>query len=168
MFRELEIINNQIFRKHNLILSEIESDLECGEYLGLNLKLNEVSIKFRKGKMTQKKPGFFVTFWKRNLDGITEPFHSHDDFELLLIAAENQEKFGVFVFPKSFLIESKILKNNTKGGKRGFRIYNHWSKKLNFQAENTKNSQSHYFIDFSENENLILEKFQKITTHIFK
>lgn len=168
MVEEIAIVNENFFKKSGLIISKVEPELEAKAYLGFDFKLNDVGIKFRKGKITPKKPGFFVTLWQRNSQGISEPFDSNDHFELLIIAVEDTGKSGYFLFTKSFLIENKILKNNSKGGKRGFRIYNQWHEKLNLNAEKTRKIQNNYFIDLNENEEDNLKKFQELTSHIFK
>ena len=74
MIKELQLLNDLILKELNLKLSEINPDLECEEYSGFNFKINQTNFKFRKSKLTPKKVGQFVTFWKRDSDGKTVPF----------------------------------------------------------------------------------------------
>lgn len=85
--------------------------------------------------MTAKKVGQFVTFWKRDLDGKTAPFDMNNDFTFYLIAIEENENFGFFVFPKVILENENLISTEQKKGKRGFRIYANWHFLTNKQAE---------------------------------
>ncbi|MBO6201239.1 MAG: MepB family protein, partial [Chryseobacterium sp.] len=66
MINEIKKLDNLVFKPLNLNLSEIIPDPESEEYFGFNFKINDVKIKFRKSKLTPKKIGQFVTFWKRD------------------------------------------------------------------------------------------------------
>lgn len=162
MIKEIETLNILIFNPLKLNISEIIPDLECEEYSGLNFKINETRIKFRKSKLTPKKIGQFVTFWKRDFDGNTIPFDINDDFDFYIIAIEENENSGFFIFPKSVVEKENLTSSEQKTGKRGFRVYANWHFPNNKQAEKTKLWQTEYFINYSEKESSILEKFEKI------
>jgi len=161
MIKELNRIEDSVFKTLQLNLSNIEADLECEEYFGHNFSLNNFKIKFRKAKITPTKNGQFVTLWRRNFDGKTEPFNASDDFDFYIISTENDTQFGFFLFPKKVLVEKQILTDNQKEGKRGFRVYPNWDEPESKQAEKTKSWQTKYFIDISNNNNVDFNKFKK-------
>jgi len=67
--------------KTGFIISNIKLDLESKDYFGSTYKINNKNVISRKSKITPKKLGQFVTFWKRNKEGITEPFTNTDVFD---------------------------------------------------------------------------------------
>ncbi|MCY0970779.1 MepB family protein [Chryseobacterium wangxinyae] len=151
MITELEQLQNSIFSKLNLIISDLRPDPECDEYLGHSFRLDRFNIKFRKAKITPKKIGQFVTLWKRNpVSKITEPFSSEDPFDFYIIFCICDDKNGFFFFPKNTLSQKKILTNASKEGKRGFRVYPNWDQPENKQATKTKEWQKDFFIEFSD------------------
>lgn len=153
----------QLLQKANwLQVSELIPDAECEEYDGHSFQLENRSVKYRKAKITPKKIGHFVTLWKRNATGQTEPFDEKDGFEFYIIAMEKDERFGFFLFPKRVLIEWQILSSANKKGKRGFRLYAEWDKPESSQAEKTKSWQCEYFIELDGDENTSREKFDRI------
>lgn len=147
-------------RLNYLNISELNPYSESEEYEGFNFRLENKNVKYRKAKITPKKIGQFVTLWKRNAAGQTEPFHVDDDFDFYIIAVERDERFGIFVFPKRVLCERQILSTSSKEGKRGFRLYAEWDKPENKQAEKTKAWQCLYFIELGENERENKRKFE--------
>lgn len=100
---------------------------------------------YREAKITPKKIGQFVSVWKRNKAGITEPRQLNDDFDEFIIKCEAGNKVGQFVFPKAVLAEKGIVSTNLKEGKRGFRVYPPWDKAENKQAIKTQEWQLEYF-----------------------
>ncbi len=160
MNKILDQITHSVFGKLDLKLSDIEADLECEAYSGLNFHLNDRMVKFRKAKVTPKKSGLFVTLWKRNARGQTEPFSIAEPVDFYIIAAEKDQNQGFFLFPKAILAEKGILTAKGKEGKRGFRVYPKWDFPENKQAEKTKNWQNSFFIDLSSNEETGIEKFR--------
>ncbi|MEY8760719.1 MepB family protein [Chryseobacterium tongliaoense] len=149
----VEIINrieNSVFKALQLELSNLTADPESEEYSGHNFLLNTFIIKFRKAKITPTKNGQFVTLWRRNSAGKTEPFTSSDHFDFYIIATEQNNSSGFFIFPKKVLAEKQILTSSQKEGKRGFRVYPPWDKAESKQAERTQNWQIQFFIDISD------------------
>jgi len=143
-------------------LTNIIQDQECEEYSGFNFQINNLNLKFRKAKITPKKVGQFVTLWRRNIEKQTEPYNEMDKFDFYVIMTEQQEKIGLFIFPKNILVEKNILTTNQKEGKRGFRIYPIWTKTENKQAERTQNWQINYFVDLTDNDQKNIEKFKAL------
>ena len=152
----MEIIIQQfeqsILKSLNLSLSNLEKDLECEEYFGYNLNINQSFIKFRKAKITPKKVGQFVTLWKRNQTNQTQPFDENDPFDYYIVATEDASRLGFYIFSKAILIEKQILSTHNKEGKRGFRVYPNWTKPENKQALKTQNWQQAYFIEVVNNQ----------------
>ena len=139
-----------VLKSSNLSISTLEKDAECDEYIGYNFNVKEISIKFRKAKITPKKVGQFVTLWKRNSKKETEPFNESDSFDFYIIVTEENENYGLFLFPKNELIKRQILTTNSKEGKRGFRVYPIWTKTENRQAEKAQIWQTNFFINFND------------------
>lgn len=153
MITQLEQLQNSVFSKLNVIISHLQPDLECEEYLGHSFQINQLSIKFRKAKITPRKIGQFVTLWKRNPESKqTQPFTSEDPFDFYMIFCDHDDKSGFFFFPKQILIRKNILTTLSKDGKRGFRVYPTWYSPENKQAEKTQNWQKNFFIDFSDDD----------------
>lgn len=158
--QHIEYLNNQFYEPCGLILSDFSMELEGKEYQACTFKLNEAFILCRNAKTTPKKTGQFVTCWKRNQQGITEPFHENDVLDFYIINTFHQDKMGQFIFPKPILIEKGIIATTQKEGKRGFRVYPPWDITTNKQAEKTQKWQLDYFIEFNNFTNL--KSFQEI------
>ncbi|WP_447522890.1 MepB family protein [Salinibacterium sp. NYA9b] len=103
------------------------------------------ATRFRVAKLTPTKPGFFVTVWRRDTDGTTQPFPSDDGTQHLVVVTRDSNGFGAFVFPLSVLIVRGIVSDGGRGGKRGFRVYPPWADTCNRQAQNTQQWQCEHF-----------------------
>jgi hypothetical protein len=123
-----------------------QENLESKEYKACSYKIDGKKIIERTAKITPKKIGQFVTCWKRNSDGITEPHKHSDDFDFFFIKVKSEEKKGVFKFPKEVLIKNRIVSTEKKDGKRGFRVYPAWDNPTSKQAIKTQQWQINYFI----------------------
>ncbi|WP_046757017.1 MepB family protein [Kordia jejudonensis] len=118
---------------------------ESKEYEACTFQLDTFQIISRTAKITPKKVGQFVTIWKRNSAGITMPFQETDAFDFIIINVQKDENFGQFVFPKSVLIQKRIVSTKTNDGKRGIRVYPVWDKPTSTQAMKTQMWQLQYF-----------------------
>lgn len=136
-----------VYSKCDFEISKLIIDKESQEYEGCEFKLNEKNIIFRSAKITPKKTGQFVTFWKRNKEGITEPFSENDAIDFYVINVQIVNRVGQFVFPKSVLMEKGIISTSKKHGKRGFRVYPIWDQTISQQAVKTQNWQLNYFFE---------------------
>ena len=58
-------MTNDIYDKCNLAISNFHKELESKEYQACRFNLNNKHIICRTAKITPKKVGQFVTFWKR-------------------------------------------------------------------------------------------------------
>ncbi|GGE97848.1 hypothetical protein SAMN05443634_106173 [Chishuiella changwenlii] len=162
MINELQLLEKIIFKPIDLQITDVVKDKECEEYLGFNFKVNEWNIKFRKSKITPKKVGQFVTFWKRNEEKQTEPFHLNDEFDFYIIASFDENNSGFFIFPKDILAKKQLISINEKEGKRGYRVYPNWVKTENKQAQKTQAWQVNYFVNLHHTDSDIINKINSI------
>ncbi len=142
-------------------IQNIVKDDECHNYSGCSFQIDQFQVKYRKGRSTPRKIGYFVTLWKRNDDRKTEPFSITDDFQFYIIDTEKDNKHGIFLIPRTILSEKQVLSSASKQGKRGFRVYAPWDLRDSKQAERTKEWQTDYFIDLI-NVGESIEKFCSI------
>lgn len=158
MNNNLRKVEREIYDKCSLKISDFKKEQEGKEYDACQFKLNGMNIICRSSKITPKKVGQFVAFWKRNTDGITEPFNENQKIDFYVINVKSENNFGQFVFPKSELIKKEIISTGKKDGKRGFRVYPIWDKTENKQAEKTQKWQLEYFYEIGN-----LTDFNKVT-----
>ena len=141
----LNRIKTQIYDQCSLKLTQFQIEPESKEYDACQFQLNQLKILCRNAKITPKKAGQFVTFWKRSASGIIEPYNENDSIDLFIVNVETKEQLGQFVFPKSILIKKGILSTKNKEGKRAFRVYPLWDTVQSKQAANTQKWQLNYF-----------------------
>ena len=153
-------VKTKVYDQLALNISKLNIEIEGTEYDACQFELNGMKIISRSSKITPKKAGQFVTFWKRNQKGETAPYSEKESFDFYVIHAKSENRFGQFVFPKSELINRGFITTAKKEGKRGFRVYPIWDKTLNKQAEKTQKWQLNYF--FEINETLDLKKISEL------
>lgn len=144
-------VKKQVYDYCGFTITELNTESESREYGACTFILNKKRIVFRASKITPTKTGQFVTIWKRNNAGITEPFDVNDEFDLVVISSKNDQHSGQFIFPKRVLMEKGIITANNKEGKRGIRVYPPWDKPTNRLAEKTQAWQILYFLPVEEN-----------------
>jgi hypothetical protein len=135
-----------VYSPCNFTISEIIISSESQEYAACSHFLNQKKVEFRVAKTTPTKVGQFVTLWKRDEKGVTQPFDETDAIDFVLIFSQNAANKGLFIFPKSVLISQAIISQNDKNGKRGFRIYPPWENTTSPQAQKTQTWQTQYFL----------------------
>ncbi len=156
----LHIIKTSIYDKFSMDINEFKYEGESQEYEACQFKINGLGIICRTAKTTPKKQGLFVTFWKRDSSGITTPFDESDSFDFYVININQDNRLGQFVFPKSILLQNRIISSGSKDGKRGFRVYPPWVSVKSKQAAKTQKWQVDFFYeicdetDFKKVENL--------------
>jgi hypothetical protein len=106
--------------------------------------------------------GQFVTIWKRNEKGITQPYEVMDSFDFMIICANCGDHSGVFIFPKQILLQQGIILGNNSKGKRGIRVYPSWDTALNKQAEKTQLWQLDYFVTITPENITDIDKARRI------
>ncbi len=153
----LQKIEN-LFTTSDFTLTDFVVEKESKEYEGCNFKLNDLKIYFRKAKITPKKEGQFVTFYKRIQSGVIAPFDDEDDFQFLIVNVEFENQRGYFIFPKLLLAQKNILTTSIKDGKRAFRIYSPWDEPKNKQALTSQQWQLDCFTAASDLQNYLLER----------
>lgn len=161
---DLKIVKELVYDKCGFDLTDLKQNLESKEYGACSFVLNSKTIQQRISKITPTKTGQFVTIWKRNENGITEPFDNSDDFDFVIITARNDNNFGQFIFPKSVLADNGIITQNGKEGKRGIRVYPPWDIVTNKQAMKTQNWQTKYFLTIKNDNKTDLDLATKLLT----
>ncbi len=162
LYPDLLLAKEIVYNKLNLALTDFKEETESREYNASLFKLNKMVVTYRASKITPTKTGQFVTIWKRNKNGITEPFDSLDNFDLLIIAARSGDNIGQFIFPKTILADKKIITHNGKEGKRGIRVYPPWDIANNKQAEKTQSWQTNYFLSIKADNSTDLELAKRL------
>lgn len=160
MDHHLKHIHSTVYSPCNFVLSDFETEAEGREYHACQFKLNGQSVLGRTAKITPKKVGQFVTCWKRNTEGITEPYHQNDSIDFFIITVKSDQQLGQFIFPKSILIQRGILSTEKKEGKRGFRVYPKWDVAQNKQAQKTQKWQLDYFYEI--NDSIDMERIKQL------
>lgn len=150
MDNSLILIKKEVYDKCKLEISEYVNEQESKEYNACRFKLNGLNIISRNAKITPKKEGQFVTFWKRQGNGPIEPFCETDPIDFYVVNVQTENVLGQFVFPKAVLVQKGIISRNKRGGKRAFRVYPRWSTAINKQAERTQKWQLHYFYEIND------------------
>lgn len=150
MDNNLTLIKTDIYDKCALEISGFINEQESKEYDACRFKLNGLYIISRNAKITPKKVGQFVTFWKRNESGPIEPFCEVDRIDFYVVNVRTENEFGQFVFPKSVLINKGIISTNKREGKRAFRVYPSWNTAKNNQAERNQKWQLNYFYEIND------------------
>jgi len=145
----LDQIITDVFEKCGLKISAFQLESESNEYDACRFELNGLKIISRRSKMTPKKIGQFVTFWKRNGNGIIEPLEETEPFDFYVVNVRTEKEYGQFVFPKSVLIKKGIISTSKKEGKRAFRVYPSWDIAINNQAKRTQKWQLDYFYEIN-------------------
>ena len=161
---DLNVVKELVYDKCGFYLSNLKQNIESSEYGACTFELNGKRVQQRISKITPTKTGQFVTIWKRNKDGITEPFDTSDDFDFVIITARNENNFGQFIFPKSVLADKGIITRKGKEGKRGIRVYPPWDKTTNKQAEKTQTWQTKYFLTIKNDNTTDLDLTKKLLT----
>lgn len=150
MDENLKRIKTNIYDVCGLKISGFTAETESKEYDACRFELNGLNIVNRNSKITPKKAGQFVTFWKRKDNGPIEPLHENDRIDFFIVNVCTENKFGQFVFPKSVLIKKGIISTDQKEGKRAFRVYPNWDVVKSKHAERTQKWQLNYFYEIGE------------------
>jgi len=138
-------VKAKVYDKCAFEISKVQNDLEGKVYEACQFEINGKKIISRSAKITPKKVGQFVTFWKRNREGITVPYTVAEQVDFYVINVRNGNQLGQFVFPRFELIKKGIMTTEHKDGKRGFRVYPEWDEAQNIQARKTQEWQLKYF-----------------------
>lgn len=143
-----------LFSKAEIDISDFIIEKESTDYQACRFNINAHKIICRTAKITPKKVGQFVTFWKREANGPIAPFHANDAFDFYMIQVFHGDKSGLFIIPKDVLIKRGIVSTDHKEGKRGFRVYTLWDTATSPLALRTQKWQGAYFIDLGNGEDV--------------
>lgn len=146
----LNQIKKAVYDPCALKISDFKMEAESKAYHACSFQLGNSLIMSRNGRITPKKSGQFVTFWKRNKNKIIEPLHESDVFDFYIVNVSCKEKLGQFVFPKSVLIKKGIFSTASKEGKRALRVYPKWDVVTSKQATKTQEWQLNYFYEINK------------------
>ncbi|MGB0390592.1 MAG: MepB family protein [Salibacteraceae bacterium] len=158
----LQKIQERVFSQCGYQVSKLIKEPESADYEACRFQIDKKQVISRTAKLTPKKNGQFVTFWKRIRKGPIEPFHENDNFDFFVINIKLDNRLGQFVFPKKVLAEKGVISTNNKEGKRGFRVYPVWDNPNSGQAVKTQIWQLSYF--FEMNNLLDLKKVKQLYT----
>ena len=141
-----QLITELLYDRYYFLITDIIQNKESLEYEAYSFKLKNKTIISRTSKITPKKNGQFVTFWKRSGQGVTQSFEDIDHIDFVVINSKYKEHLGQFIFPKTVLIEKGIIRSRYSPGKRGFRVYPQWDIPLSKGAINSQEWQLKYFL----------------------
>ena len=160
---QINEIINQVYKKCSLIISNFKIETESKEYNACQFNLNDLQIICRSSKITPKKVGQFVTFWKREINQPIAPFDENDTFDFFVVNIENKKQLGQFVFPKSLLVKKGIISTANKKGKLAFRVYPAWNVTESKQAIASQKWQLNCFYEITENMDLkrVIDLYKK-------
>lgn len=158
----LKIAKELLYDKCGFTFTNLRLDTESIAYGACSFELNGKTIQYRASKITPTKTGQFVTIWKRNKDGITQPFSVSDNIDLIIISAKSGDNIGQFIFPLSVLANKGIITQNGKEGKRGIRVYPPWDTATNKQAQKTQSWQTEYFFTIKKDQPIDLDLINRL------
>ena len=161
-YTDLKIAKELVYDKCGFDFTNPKLDTESIAYGACSFELNGKTVQYRVAKTTPTKTGQFVTIWKRNADGITEPFSVSDKVDFIVISAKSADNFGQFIFPQSVLADKGIITQNSKEGKRGIRVYPPWDITKNKQAQKTQAWQTKYFLTIKEDDSIDLDLINEL------
>ena len=150
MHRDLCLAKQLVYDLNGLSLTSIVKEEESEEYGAFDFDLGSLRCKFRVGKITPKKAGFFFTIWKRIGNGPIMPYDLDDPVDLFVFSVHTEEHFGQFIFPREVLCRKGIVSKDGQGGKRAMRVYPPWVTVDSKQAKATQAWQSNYYLEISK------------------
>ena len=158
----LKFIKEQLYDKCGLRFKNLKAHLESADYGACSFQLNGKRVEHRLSKITPTKTGQFVTLWKRNSLGKTEPFAISDGIDFVVITSKSGSKAGQFIFPVAVLAEKGIISQKDKKGKLGIRVYPCWDRPTSRQAQATQNWQTNFFVTIEQDDTTNLDRVKKI------
>lgn len=147
------LLQERFLHPAGCVVTDIEREPESAEYGAIRFRLGGQACVYRQAKHTPKKVGQFVTVWKRPTPSADiAPFDREDGIERVFVFADEQARFGVFVFPVQQLLEQAIFSERSEGGKRAFRVYAPWTEPEAAQARRSKKWQCRHFVELTDEE----------------
>jgi hypothetical protein len=143
---DLKLVKEMVYDKCGFQITNTAWSAESLEYQACSFTLNGKKIHHRVSKITPTKLGQFVSIWKRNSDGKTEPFKDTDECDFIVITCKSGSQLGQFIFSKATLLNEGIISTPEREGKRGIRVYPPWEIVTNKQAKKTQSWQVKSFL----------------------
>ncbi|MFD5147967.1 MepB family protein [Streptomyces sp. NPDC058401] len=120
---------------------------ESAEYAAHAFTLDGLRVRFRAARTTPTKAGQFVTLWQRSAPGgPIRPFDTADPVDLFVVATDDGDRSGQFVFSPEALRRHGVVSARGSGGKRAFRVYPPWVTTTNRQAAAAQTWQLAHFL----------------------
>ncbi len=151
---DLYLAQQLAYEPSGLKATNIKKEEEGADYGAFDFNLGGRNCKFRVGKITPKKVGFFFTIWKRIGTGPIMPYDLSDPIDLFIFSVCSKDHFGQFIFPKTVLYEKGVISKEEKGGKRAIRVYPPWALTVSPQAKNTQSWQEDYFFEIPKDKSV--------------
>ncbi len=158
---DLFLLQLHVFDPCGFQYTKPQEEAESAEYEAHFFKLNDLTVRYRKAKITPTKTGQFVTFWKREGDGPIQPYGIEDKVDFLLVSVRKSKNFGVFVFSRAVLLSQGIISTEKREGKRALRVYPPWDIPTSRQALKTQKWQRECFLELGSG-NLNKEKVKRL------
>ncbi|CEI81219.1 MULTISPECIES: MepB family protein [Oceanobacillus] len=130
-------------------ITNIVNEPQNMEYEGTTFTIHETMYRSRLAKRTPKKKGYFVVFWEKDVNQRNQAYAYSESPDKIMISIIDKDLKGQFIFPKSLLLEKRILRTIDNKGKMAIRVYPSWEKSLNNAAKKTQAWQAPYFINVS-------------------
>lgn len=130
------------------IAVSVVSESQSSDYESGLAQIDGFEWHVRTARNTPSKPGAFVAFWRRDIEGQSQPFSDDSMNSGLLVFVRNHAQRGVFRFSADHLAELGITAVGSQPGKRGFRVYPAWCEGLNPHAKAMQRAQSSAFEEY--------------------
>ena len=130
-------------------------EAESADYGACRADLHGLRLVLRVAKTTPTKTGQFVTVWKRpHPEADIAPLDEADPVDVVIIAVADGAQHGLFIFPRSVLLERGVMSRAGAGGKRALRVYPPWCAPASTQAQRTQRWQAQWFVAAGDQQRL--------------
>jgi len=146
----LTLVNQVLKYNTDVAINNLVIEDQNSEYEGITFQIDKFTYRSRLAKITPKKKGYFVVFWKKDMDNKNIPFEYSESPDKLIITIIDGQHQGQFIFPKEILRDKGILSYDNKLGKMALRVYPSWVDNLNPNARKTQLWQLPYFMVHQE------------------
>ncbi|MGO2093217.1 MAG: MepB family protein [Mammaliicoccus sciuri] len=146
MFDSIELIKNYF---NDEPIEDYKFEELNIKYEACSFQIQNITYRSRRAKKTANKKGYFVVFWVKDQNDQNRPYTYSETPDKLIIAILDNNKKGLFIFPKDILLKQKIISNHEIKGKMAMRVYPPWENPLNKTASQNQNWQKEFFVDLS-------------------
>jgi hypothetical protein len=155
-WKTLDPINKDLLITKELVFDQCEFtctkpiaqlDTDIDDFGAFSFNINKIPVIFRIAKVNPEKEGMVVNLSKKAVDEPIKPFDISDDFKFVIISSRNEDNLGLFIFPKSVLLNKGIIAGDQNEGKRTLKVYAPWEKTTSKQGAKNQQWQSEYFFE---------------------